>query len=80
MDMGSLRVRDIHVFNYVLVAKWKRKLVSKNGGGWRDLIESKYCDWRELGKPMTYIKSLNWWKGLGTIYAKIENPTGLIKG
>jgi len=31
------------------------------------LIESKYGDQRELGKSMTYIKILKWWKDLGTI-------------
>jgi len=65
--MGWLGVRDIHFFNYSLVARWKWRLGSKNGSGWRDLIESKYVDWRELGKSMTYIKSLNLWKDLGTI-------------
>ena len=65
---GWVGRRYIHVFNYALVAKWKWRLGSENGGGWRDLIESKYGDWRELGKSMTSNKSSNWWKDLRIIY------------
>jgi len=67
IEMGWLGVRDIHVFSYAFVAKWKWILRFENGGGWRHLIESKYSDRRELGKSMTYIKISNWLKDLGTI-------------
>jgi len=42
-------------------------LGSENGGRWRELIDSRYGDWRDMEISMANRKSLNWWKDLGKI-------------
>ena len=59
--------RDIHAFNATLVAKWKWGLRSEEGGVWREIIESRYGNWRDMKSSMTDRKSSYWWKDLGLI-------------
>jgi len=60
IEIGGLGVKDILVFNVVLIVKWKWRLGAKNGGGWRGLIESGYGDWRDMENSMTNRRSSNW--------------------
>jgi len=53
IKMGGLGVRDISIFNSILIAKWKWRLGSEYGGGWKEVIESRYGDWRNMTNSMT---------------------------
>jgi len=39
----------------------------EHDGGWRNLTESRYGDWRNMNKSMIDKKGLNWWKALGKV-------------
>ena len=36
------------------------RLGAKNDGGWRDLIESRYGDWRDMKTSMADKNNSNW--------------------
>jgi len=59
-----LGVKDIRKFNYALLAKWKWRLGVGEKGVWRNIIESRYGNWREMRKFMVDKKSSYWWKDL----------------
>jgi len=67
IEMGGLGVRDISIFNSAFIAKWKWRLGSEYGRGWKEVIESIYGDWRNMRNSMIDRRSSNWWKDLEII-------------
>jgi len=61
---GGLGVKDISKFNYALLEKLKRRLGVGEKGVWRNIIKSRYGNWREIKKSMVDRKSSYWWKDL----------------
>jgi len=47
------------MFNSVLFAKWKWRLVRKEQGKWEDIFASKYG--LELRRSQTNVKFQSWW-------------------
>jgi len=45
---GGIAIKGIELFNKALLAKWKRRLGTKEQGLWKGVLESKYGSWREL--------------------------------
>jgi len=45
---GELGVRDLKLFNIVLLSKWIWRLKTDINGLWKEILESKYRGWREL--------------------------------
>ena len=60
-------IKDIHRFNVTLLAKWKWRLSSKEVGEWKNVIESRYGDWRDMANSTGDRKNSYWWKDLGSI-------------
>jgi len=67
VEEGGLGVRDIQVFNAALVAKWRWRLGSEDGGVWREVIESRYGNWRDMKNSIADKKKSFWWNDLGSI-------------
>jgi len=63
-----LGIKGIGKFNYALLAKWKWRLGSVEGGSSRDVLESRYGDWRDMPRTMVDRKSSYWWKDLCRAY------------
>ena len=42
LSEGGLGLKDIYIFNNVLLAKWRWSIFHENGSLWRDTLESKY--------------------------------------
>jgi len=59
---GGLGVRDIHKFNVALFRKW-RFGVGKEGV-WKDILESRYGNWKDMKIVGRNRKQSNWWKDL----------------
>jgi len=65
VEAGRLGIRDMHSFNVALLAKWKWRLGLKEVGEWKDVIKSRYGDWRDMATSIVDRKSSYWWKDLG---------------
>ena len=58
-EEGGLGLTDIRNFNYALLAKWRWRWLSDEGGKWKELLESKYgIDSESVQTP---IKRQPWW-------------------
>jgi len=77
IEKDGLGVKDISVFNVDLITKWKWRLGTKNASGWRELIDCRYGDWRDMKTSMLDIKSSNWWKDLGIVCEIQRGPNWL---
>ena len=67
VEKGGLGYKDVQKFNFALLAKWKCRLRTGEEGAWRDVIESKYGNWRKMKDSMVERKSCHWWKNLCSI-------------
>jgi len=47
-DYGGLGVIDLRKFNLALLGKWIRRLGTNKGGLWKEILVSKYGEWRSL--------------------------------
>ena len=60
---GGLGIRDIKMFNYALLAKWRWRSFYVDKGRWKDVLESKYgLDPYTGHTPMKY--QCWWWRDL----------------
>jgi len=50
-------IKDVGTFNAALLAKWKWRLRLEERGVWRDILESRYGEWREMSRIMVDKKS-----------------------
>jgi len=60
VEKGGLGVKDVQKFNYVLLPKWKWRLGTGEEGAWRDVIESKYGNWRKMKDFVVERKTSHW--------------------
>jgi len=62
--MGGLGIKDIKLFNIVLLTKWKWRLVQESQGLWKNIVESKYGSWRSLEEMKSGRVESYWWTDL----------------
>jgi len=62
-DRGGLDIRDFKKFNEAL-AKWKWRFATEEKRLWRDVLMSKYGDWRELNTMQKLRYESIWWRDL----------------
>ena len=58
-EEGRLGVKDIRLFNVVLLAKWKWRFLIEERGSWKEILVSKYG--RESGSNQLPLKRQSWW-------------------
>ena len=63
-DEGGIGLKDIHLFNKALLAKWKWRLGTEEHGLWKDILESKYGSWSGLRRHTRKHYTSRWWKDL----------------
>jgi len=56
--------KDIKNFNVTLLAKWKWMFATKSTRLWRNILQFKYVDWRELNQFKQSKHESVWWKYL----------------
>ena len=55
-DLGGLGIKNLKVFNEVLLAKWKWNLFHQRGNLWGDdVLASKYKGWQGLGYEGVFV-------------------------
>jgi len=79
VEEGGLGIKDVGKFNITLVAKWKLRLGIRETGVWKDILESRYGDWREMPRTMVERKSSYWWKDLCKI-CDVDKPHNWFDG
>ena len=65
-EEGGLGIKEIRSFNTALLAKWKWRIMSDEGGKWKDILLSKYGTETEGGKVRQRYQSC-WWKDLAKV-------------
>ena len=63
---GGLGIKDIRMFNYALMEKWKWRLMSDEKGKWKDILESKYMIKSGISHVQPCYHSW-WWRDLEEI-------------
>jgi len=64
VEVGGLGIKDIACFNDALLAKWKWRLGNMGEGLWREILTSKYGDWRNMNENKVQRKQSSWWQDL----------------
>ena len=59
LQEGGLGIKEIRNFNSALLAKWKWRIMSDEGGKWKDILQSKYGT--EEGRRQVGLKYQSWW-------------------
>jgi len=65
-EEGGLGIKEIRSFNTALLAKWKWRIMSDEGGKWKDILLSKYGTETGRGKVRQRYQSW-WWKDLAKV-------------
>jgi len=60
VEEGGLGVKDIDKFNATLLAKGKWRFGVEKASVWRDILESRYDSWREMGTNMRVWSQSSW--------------------
>ena len=58
-EEGGLGFKDIRMFNYALLSKWRWQLISQEVGKWKEVLLSKYGG--RLDCPCIPVKQQSWW-------------------
>ena len=69
---GGIGIKDIHLFNKALLAKWKWRLGTDEQGLWKDILQSKYGSWRGLRGNNRKHYTSKWWKDLCDVCGERE--------
>jgi len=62
--VGGLGIKDIGCFNDALIAKWSWRYRMSEVGLWRDILEARYRNWRNMNVTLIHRKQSLWWKDL----------------
>ncbi|XP_068486340.1 uncharacterized protein [Phaseolus vulgaris] len=63
LEDGGLGVKEVKNFNAALLAKWRRRIISNEGGKWMEIISSKYSSSAENMHLRSKDQSW-WWKDI----------------
>ena len=66
LEEGGLRVKKIRKFNSALLAKWKWRLMSGEGGKWKEILNFKYGSEPDVRQASLKYQSW-WWRDLAKI-------------
>jgi len=66
LEEGGLGVKEIRNFNSTLLAKWKWRLMSGEGGKWKEILNSKYNSESDVNQVNLKYQSW-WWRDLAKI-------------
>jgi len=70
LKVGGLGIKDISCFNDALLAKWKWRYGVSEEGLWRDILEARYRNWRNMNATLALRKESLWWKDLCRVCGK----------
>jgi len=60
-------VKDIRVFNNVLLEKWICRCQEDSGGLWKEVLDSKYVEWRDLKNNVRNHNESQRWRNIKNI-------------
>lgn len=63
-ENGGLRVKDVFVFNFVRLAKWRWNLFHNRGKLWEMVLDFNYSDWEGLCDVGITSKESIWRRGI----------------
>ena len=66
LEEGGLGVKEMKTFNVALLAKWRWRIMSNEGGKWKEIMSSKYGSVAENIQLRSKYQSW-WWKDLTKI-------------
>lgn len=77
---GGLGVRDLCQVNLALLAKWRWRYLMGEGGGWRDIIFSRYSGCLPSphlgGRPSGLRGASSWWSNISLLGGEKEDARG----
>ena len=67
-EVGGLGMIDIRQFNIALLGKWIWRLGYEKTGFWKEVLNSKYGEWRELQSHKRSSSDSLWWRNLKEVW------------
>jgi len=61
VEVGGLGIKDIECFNDALLAKWNWRYRLPGEGLWREILEARYGNWRNMDATSVYRSHSAWW-------------------
>jgi len=65
-EEGGLGLTDIREFNYAILAKWRWRWLSEEEGRWKDILDSKYGEGRQVTQSALKLQSW-WWRDIDKV-------------
>jgi len=66
-EEDGLGIRDLELFNKVLLGKWRWRLLKGKDCLWGKVLVARYGDIGRYGEEETFRKGSLWWRDLGNI-------------